>query len=80
MALADQSEWRGIGAIGEACGFRNNTTFSRAFRHAYGYAPREVREARSSVFASRAVLGSARPKGDVFLDWIQGLRLPRIIA
>jgi AraC-like DNA-binding protein len=49
--LTDPRDRRRIAEIAEQYGFASAAHFSRAFRQAYGYSPREAREARNAEVA-----------------------------
>ncbi len=76
ILLADRNERRTVGDIALACGFQNDTSFSCAFRQAFGYAPREARDA---VTGSATLLGEAggiAQDEKILVHWINRLRVP----
>lgn len=54
-ALSDPTDHRSVAAIGEAHGFHDPSSFSRAFRREFGAAPMELRTAALSGAAPRLV-------------------------
>lgn len=76
IMLADLNERRTVGDIALACGFPNDTSFSRAFRQAYGYAPREAREAATFSALVLGEPGGIAKDERVLVQWINRLRLP----
>jgi len=76
IRLADRDERRSIGEIALSCGFRNDTSFSRAFRHAFGYSPSEAREAWTPLSALGGASAGVASDEKVILQWINRLRLP----
>jgi AraC-like DNA-binding protein len=77
VMLADRNERRSVGEIALRCGFQSDTSFSRAFRQAYGYSPRE---ARSTVQVQAAQLAQSGLATDekVLVHWINRLRMPSV--
>lgn len=65
MLLADPHEQRRISEIAYLFGFVSNAHFSRVFRNAYGYSPREAREVSAS---SEIRVLDAR---DAYGNWIR---------
>lgn len=63
-ALSRPDDARGVGNIAEEFGFYDASTFSRAFRRAFGHTPSEVREAaragRSAAPVSRSMADASR--------------------
>jgi AraC-like DNA-binding protein len=70
--LADPRDRRPITEIAEQHGFASLAHFSRAFRRAFGYSPREAREAG---IAGRARVGADRTSGapNSYRTWIREL-------
>jgi len=76
ILLASQDKRRTIGEIALSVGFLNDTSFSRAFRQAFGYSPREAREAIASSAALIGEPGGIARDEKVIVQWINRLRLP----
>ena len=75
IRLADRGDLRTIGEIALSCGFANDTSFSRAFRQAFGYTPRDAREAVTPPAAPGETGGIAKDE-KILVQWINRLRLP----
>jgi AraC-like DNA-binding protein len=69
--LEEPTERRSIQQIAESVGFYDPSVFSRAFRHRYGVAPREVREA--AVVGSPSVCMVPRTAAGGFLSLLSRL-------
>ncbi len=80
IMLADRDERRTIGEIALTCGFPNDTSFSRAFRRAFGYSPGEARESVSPSAALMGGAGGIAQDEKILMQWINRLRLPTVIA
>jgi len=78
IMLADRNERRSIADIALACGFQNDTSFSRAFRQAYGYAPREARMAVTAADVVQGRTGGIATDEKVLVQWINRLRVPTV--
>ena len=76
IRLADREERRTVGEIAMSCGFRNDTSFSRAFRQAFGYAPSEAREVVTPSAALMGEAGGIAQDEKILVQWINRLRLP----
>ena len=74
--LADRDDRRSVGEIALSCGFRNDTSFSRAFRNAFGYSPSEAREAWTPSLMLKGESGGLAHDEKVIMQWINRLRLP----
>lgn len=71
--LAEGADSRLIFTIAQSYGFTNAAHFSRAFRAAFGYAPRDVRRAGSAAGPMPGA-GAAEPHpDDNFLAWLRTL-------
>lgn len=67
--LDDPREYRSIGELAEAHGFRSLAHFSRCFRERYGCSPRDARDlAKTPAVASEADAGST------VNDWVRRLK------
>lgn len=60
-ALSDPCEDRSVAAIGEACGFYDPSTFSRAFRREFGITPSDLRIACRSGAPVAGIGGAVLP-------------------
>jgi AraC-like DNA-binding protein len=60
-ALSDPQDQRGVAAIGEAHGFHDPSSFSRAFRREFGSSPTEVRVAALSGSGLRLAMRPQLP-------------------
>ena len=68
--LADPRDRRGIAEIAYQNGFTSGSHFSRAFRSAFGYSPREAREVAA---AGPAIAGNVAAEGSTYGAWIRQL-------
>src|SRR5690606_17120560 len=68
--LADRRDRRRIAEIAFEHGFVSEAHFSRAFRRAFGYSPREVREAGAAHMPDARNGG---PAGDDYATWLRQL-------
>ena len=60
-ALADPCDSRSVAAIGEACGFYDPSTFSRAFRREFGMTPSDLRIACRGGVPLAGIAGAVMP-------------------
>lgn len=80
VMLADHSERRSVSEIAVRCGFQSDSSFSRAFRQAFGYSPREARLAPDIGMGGQTAVSGSEADQTVFVDWIHRLRMPRTSA
>jgi AraC-like DNA-binding protein len=70
--LAASSGFGRVSDVARRCGFSSDGTFSRAFRDAYGYSPREARDHGKPSFAGwTQSAGRSSPVDDLVGDWIR---------
>jgi AraC-like DNA-binding protein len=62
-----------VGAIGFACGFLNESHFSRTFRKRYGMSPSEARLTAAACADAADGCGGAKRELPKFAAWIKGL-------
>lgn len=72
--LVKSNRWGRISEVARLCGFTSDAHFSRAFREAYGYSPRETMSSAHLSLRHRpgAAQASAGTDG-VIIDWIRQL-------
>jgi len=71
--LADPRDRRRITEIAHQYGFTSGAHFSRAFRRAFGYSPREARDAREAGAARASGAGDVASKGGAYETWVRQL-------
>ncbi len=68
--LLNSLEQRNISAIADEFGFPSYAHFSKAFRHRYGYGPRELRIQKAGIFRRLAESRAEHQPVDTYLSWV----------
>src|SRR5450756_903180 len=72
--LVTSSGWGRISEVARLCGFSSDAHFSRAFRDAYGYTPRDAMAAANPALLRQSGAAPASSGVDeVIIDWIRQL-------
>lgn len=72
--LVKSNGWGRISEVARLCGFTSDAHFSRAFRDAYGYTPRDaMTSANPSLLRQPGAAQTSSGVDEVIIDWIRQL-------